>query len=63
MFISEPEGEVPNCESRRVPTLEQFNITETKIKKVIRKLKKYKSPGPDELHPRVIKELVNEIVD
>lgn len=61
VFISEPEGEVPVCERLRVPTLDHLNITEAKNNNVIGKLKSYTLPGPDELHPRVIKELLNEI--
>lgn len=63
VFISEPGGEIPACQRRRVETLQHLNITDEKIKKTIRKLKKYKSPGPDEIHPRVIKELVEEVCE
>ena len=41
--------------------LENIEITEEIIKLKIRKLNKNKSPGPDEFHPRVIKEVEEEI--
>ena len=37
------------------------SIPADKIKKKLDNLNPYKSPGPDELHPRILKELSNEL--
>ena len=38
-----------------------LNITEDLVKKKLRKLKISKSPGPDGIHPRVLKEIGDTI--
>ena len=39
----------------------QLNMFRSRqIKKKVDNLNPYKSPGPDELHPRILKELSNE---
>ena len=42
--------------------LDRITFTLEDIKKKIKKLNKFKSPGPDDIHPREIKELEEEIV-
>ena len=37
------------------------SIPADKIKKKLDNLNPYKSPGPDELHPKILKELSNEL--
>ena len=41
--------------------LEELKITEEKLKERLESLNPHKSPGPDGLHPQVLKELSNEI--
>lgn len=62
VFVNEPEGEVPSAPKKNACVLEGLEISEGKIRKVIQKLKKNKSPGPDELHPRIIKEAMEELI-
>ena len=38
-----------------------MKITEDEIAKILKKLKIDKSPGPDKIHPRVLKEIVDTI--
>ncbi|KAG7163715.1 hypothetical protein Hamer_G002947 [Homarus americanus] len=61
VFIMEPDRGIPTANKKDVPALEHLEITEGKIRKVIQKLKRHKSPGPDGLHPRVIKEMMEEL--
>ena len=63
VFIEEPEGESPPATPRYVPRLDNINITKGKIRKVLQRLKIDKSPGPDGIHPRVIKELREELLE
>ena len=43
------------------PVIEDINITENSIRKLLMKLNPSKSPGPDNLAPRVLKELADDI--
>ena len=56
VFTVEPEGEVDSVPIRHVPTLEIIDFSNNKIGKVLDNMKKSKSPGPDGIHPRIIKE-------
>ena len=42
-------------------SIEHVSFPVDKIKKKLDNLNPYKSPGPDELHPRILKELSNEL--
>ena len=48
-----------NCEHRDVPVLDSIDISAQDIYRLLKELKQYKSPGPDELHPRLLSELSN----
>ncbi|KAG7178057.1 putative Endonuclease-reverse transcriptase-containing protein 8, partial [Homarus americanus] len=61
VFIKEPDRGIPTANKKEVPALQHLEITEGKIRKVIQKLKRQKSPSPDGLHPRVIKEMMEEL--
>ncbi len=63
VFVKEPEGSTPSAITREVPSMNHIEITHDKIRKVIQKLKKNKSPGPDGIHPRVIKELMETLLE
>lgn len=65
VFIKEPDGEIPRGKREDVPVtiLRKLVITKEKIRKIIKKLKRNKSPGPDHLHPRIIKEVMEEILE
>ena len=58
VFTIEPEGDIPMLPDREVlRQMPKLIITESKIAKVLSKLKPDKSPGPDGLHPRFFKEM------
>ena len=61
-FTEEDTSYIPSfhAEDIRKP-LEELKITEEKVKERLESLNPHKSPGPDGLHPRVLKELSNEI--
>lgn len=63
VFVREPEGEVPEGIRRDVQPLINFEITEEKIRNALQNLKRNKSPGPDHIHPRVLKEVMEELVE
>ena len=50
-------GELPAFERTVHVILDNINITEDKMHRAFNSLKMPKSPGPDEIHPRVLKEL------
>ena len=54
VFTREPEGEIPQLESRKG---ERLVITHEWVLKALMKTNITKSCGPDELHPRMLKEL------
>ena len=62
VFTDEDTSNIPrfHTEDIRKP-LEELKITEEEVKKRLESLNEHKSPGPDGLHPRVLKELSNEI--
>ena len=63
VFIEEPGGESPLATPRYVSRLNNISITKDKIMKVLQKLKTNKSPGPDDIHPRIIKALREELLE
>lgn len=62
VFTEEPQGEVPEIEVKEVPVLEEITWTEEIIKQKLDSLKRNKSPGPDGIHARIIKELAVQLV-
>ena len=62
VFTQENTDFIPELEIKHSdPKLTDIEITTESVVKHIRKLKASKSAGPDGFHPRVLKELVNEI--
>ena len=58
MFTREPEGDIPQLEPR---IGERLVITHEWVLKALMKTNITKSCGPDELHPRMLKELAVEL--
>ena len=62
VFTQEPEGEMPKIDPVDVDSpLEDIELTEEMIKKKLKNLKTTKSPGPDKIHPRILKELSDSL--
>ena len=61
VLTQEPEGEIPNFEMKGVLELSQMKFTCKDICRIIDKLQRNNSPGPEGFHPRVIKEVKNTI--
>ena len=61
VFTKEPEGEIPKLDRRTSKYISSLQITEDMVRKGILKLNLNKSCGPDEIHPKLLKELVSSI--
>ena len=57
VFTQEPDSEFPNIEKKQVPELNDISINPEIVYEHLKNLKISKSPGPDGLHPRILKEL------
>lgn len=63
VFEIEEPGPLPDFPDREfMDTLSDIIITDDDIKKVIVKLKASKSQGPDNLHPKLIKECLEQLI-
>ncbi|XP_066923557.1 uncharacterized protein [Clytia hemisphaerica] len=63
VFTKEPEGELPEFQSRTDRVIKRIPITKDLVYKSILKLDDNKSFGPDETHPKMLKELVDYIAE
>ena len=62
VFTNEPDGDMPEFDERQYDSvLSSIQITEEIVLKKLNKLKVYKSPGQDTLHPRVLREISIEL--
>ena len=61
VFTKEPEGEIPFFEQRTDIHITDVKISEEMVQKKLNELNTNKSCGPDEIHPRLLKELSSEI--
>ena len=59
VYTREPDGDIPTFESRNESSITNIFVTEKIVRKV---LNANKSCGPDELHPRAIKELAEQLL-
>ena len=57
VFTKEPEGSTPEMNQKTDVKIDSFDITEDMISKKIKALKADKAMGPDEMHPRLLKEI------
>ena len=58
VMVDEPEGDIPRIPSKPLttPPLDTINVTAEMVIKKLKDLNVTKSPGPDEIHPRILKE-------
>ena len=63
VMVKEPDDEIPTIPDKvlQTPILSSIHITEDMVLKKLRNLDPSKSPGPDDIHPRVLKETATEI--
>ena len=61
VFIQEPEGGIPQLEKRTKASINSTKIIEGVVMQKLQSLCISKSQGPDELHPRLLKELAQLI--
>jgi len=57
VFTREDTEHIPVAENMETITMEEVNITEKMVREKIRKLKPDSAAGPDEIGPRILKEL------
>ena len=57
VFTKEPDGPLPHLQKKTDLILDNITITQDQMFRKLSSLKTSKSPGPDGLHPRVIREL------
>ena len=64
VMVKEPDGETPKLKPRTLlaAPLSSIVITEEMVSKKLKNLDASKSPGPDDIHPRVLKETAPAIV-
>ena len=62
VFTEEPEGDIPNPKPIKIKEkMPELIINEEMVLKQLNSLKIDKSPGLDELHPRLLKELAKSL--
>jgi Skp family chaperone for outer membrane proteins len=62
VFVQEDQGAIPDAVKTDVPEpLLDFKITPEMVIKKLKKQNPCKSPGEDGIHPRILKELANEL--
>ena len=61
VFTEEGDGPIPQFGPIDVTQLNEIHVTEEDITKKLKSLNITKSPGPDNVHPRVLKELAEEL--
>ena len=61
VYTREPDGDIPTFESRIESSITNLYVTEEMVRKELKNLNAIKSRGPDERHPRLIKELAEQL--
>ena len=61
VFTDEADSDYPECKFEVESPLNDLSITEEQMCKVLTSLKVSKSPGPDLIHPRLLRELAQEL--
>ena len=63
VMVDEPEGDIPRLPQKHLttPPLDTIHVTPEMVLKKLNNLDVTKSPGPDETHPRILKEVASSI--
>ena len=61
VFTSEPAGEVPTLPTVIEEATDDFEFTKEDVEEKLNKLSDDKCPGPDQIHPRVLRECSQEL--
>jgi Reverse transcriptase (RNA-dependent DNA polymerase) len=61
VFTRENMGSMPDLEEREVQQLTEIKIMQEEVLKILKSLKTDKSPGPDGIHARMLKECAMEL--
>ena len=61
VFTDDRSPQETNLYNSTLPEMPDIEITETGVLKLLQNLKPYKAQGPDNIHPRILKELAVEI--
>ena len=61
VFTDDQSPQETNLYNSTLPEMPDIEITETGVLKLLQNLKPYKAQGPDNIHPRILKELAVEI--
>ena len=61
VYTREPDGDIPTFESRTESGITNLYVTGEMVRKELKNLNAIKSCGPDEMHPRLIKELAEQL--
>ena len=61
VYTREPDGDIPTLESRTESIITKQYVTEEIVRKELKNLNAIKSCGPDEMHPRLITELAEQL--
>ena len=63
VFTIEPEGELPDFPRRTQQSIDEIVITKAMVKEKLKGLDTNNSFGPDEIHPKFLKELADDIAE
>ena len=61
VYTCEGDGPVPDFESKFSKPIAHIEVSEADMEKALKNIKVNKSPGPDGLHPRILRELSHEL--
>ena len=61
VYTREPDGDIPTFESLTESSINNLYVTEEMVREKLKNLNAIKSCGPDEMHPRLIKELAEQL--
>jgi hypothetical protein len=61
VFVNETDDQMPDFPRRTGRILDKIETTPEEVKKLLSKLKEDKTPGPDNLHPKFLKECASSL--